>query len=110
MPHHTYSKLEDEADQMLLRLLSRVLLKWILLKPMVWQENIALEPFQIYSLLFNPDALMVPQNKYYNLRIKITEVILITKWWYMSCKVYWRRLKMNENGTYRCPECTEAAP
>lgn len=49
-------------------------------------------------------------NKYYKLRIKITDVISTTNWWYMGCKICWRRLKVNENSTYQCPECTETTP
>lgn len=77
---------------------------------MVRRETIPLKFLQIYGLFFIADAFILPQNKYYKLRIKITDVISTTNWWYMGCKICWRRLKVNENSTYQCPECTETTP
>lgn len=33
-----------------------------------------------------------------------------SEWWFMGCKVCWRRLKISQNGTYSCPTCVETEP
>jgi hypothetical protein len=50
------------------------------------------------------------QNFLYKLRIKITEVVSLTDWMYMDCKICWKGLRMPDGSVQRCSVCPDGEP
>lgn len=55
---------------------------------------------------FEPNDIM---GMRYKLSAKITEIHEGDGWYYMSCTDCWKKL-IQENGNYRCPDCTTTVP